>query len=45
MYEIIMTHNRPWSVMELVIFFILLSFVTTVVVWLVRKGKIVVSAK
>ncbi len=43
MYEIIMTHNRPWSVMELVIFFILLSFVTTVVVWLVRKGKIVYS--
>lgn len=43
MYEIIMTHNRPWTIREVLIFVILFVLVTSVLVRLFKKKRIVLS--
>lgn len=43
MYKIIMAHNRPWTIRELLFFAILFISVTYVLVRLFRKKRIVLS--
>lgn len=39
-YEILLTHNRPWSFRELIFFIIILMVVTIIFSVLLKKGKI-----
>lgn len=43
MYKIIMTHNRPWTKRELLLFIVLFVLVTSVLVRLFKKKRIVLS--
>lgn len=43
MKEIFLTHNRPWTVREVVAVIILLIIVTVGLIWLYRKKQIVLS--
>ena len=43
MYEIFMTHNRPWTTREVLFFVILFFIATTVFMQLFKKKKIVLS--
>ena len=43
MKEIFLTHNRPWTVREVVAVVILLIIVTVGLIWLYRKKRIVLS--
>lgn len=43
MYKIIMTHNRPWEIKELLVFVVLFVLVTYVFVRLFKEKRIVLS--
>lgn len=40
MYKIIMTHNRPWTKRELLLFIVLFVLVTSVLVRLFKKKEL-----
>lgn len=43
LYQIFVTHNRPWSVREITVFTVLFLFLTVLLFYLVRQKKILYS--